>query len=62
MTLTVRSVRYVGFGVLIEQILRDSNLMLIEPQENVSLSVINWENGSWWYLPIYGVLKSYDVQ
>ena len=41
MTLTVQSVQSVGFGVLIEQILRDPNLMLIGPQENVSLSVIN---------------------
>ena len=37
MTLTVQSVRSVGFGVLIEQILCGANFMLIGPQENVSL-------------------------
>ena len=39
MTLTVQSVRSVGFGVLIEQILCGANFMLIGPQENVSLKV-----------------------
>ena len=33
MTLTVRSVRSVGFGLLIEQILFGANFMLIGPQE-----------------------------
>ena len=37
MTLTAQSVRSVGFGVLIEQILCGANFMLIGPQENVSL-------------------------
>ena len=38
MTFTVRSVRAVGFRVLIEQIC-GANLMLIVPKENVSLRV-----------------------
>ena len=37
MTLTVQSVRSVGFGMLIEQISFGANCMLIGPQENVSL-------------------------
>ena len=37
MTLTRQSVKSVGFGVLIEQILGSVNFMLIGPQENVSL-------------------------
>ena len=40
MTLTAQSVRSVGFGVLIEQILCGENFMLIGPQENVSLNLI----------------------
>ena len=36
--LTVQSVRSVGFGMLIEQISRGANFMLIGPQENVSSS------------------------
>ena len=36
MTLTWQSVRFVGFGMLIEQILCGANFMLIGPQENVS--------------------------
>ena len=39
MTLTVQSVQFVGFGVLIEQILCGPNFMLIGQQENVSLTV-----------------------
>ena len=35
-TLTVQSVRSVGFGMLIEQILCGANFMLIGPQENAS--------------------------
>ena len=38
MTLTVQSVRSVGFGMLIEQISRGANFMLIGPQENVSVN------------------------
>ena len=38
MTLTLGSVRSVGFGVLIEQISCGANFMLIGPQENVSLT------------------------
>ena len=37
MTLSVQSVRSVGFGMLIEHISCGANLMLIGPQENVSL-------------------------
>ena len=38
MTLTVQSVRSFGFGGLIEQILGGPNIVLIGPQENVSLT------------------------
>ena len=42
MTLTVQSVRSVGFGMLIEQISFGANFMLIGPQENVSLIIIGY--------------------
>ena len=56
MTLTVQSVRSVGFGVLIEQILCGENFMLIGPQENVSLNPLRileiWNLADLCYLSI----------
>ena len=37
MTLAVKSVQSVGFGMVIEQISSGANFMMIGPQENVSL-------------------------
>ena len=53
MTLTVQSVRSVGFGMLIEQISFGVNFMLIGPQENVSIRLteyfckFQWNTALW---------------
>ena len=46
MTLTVQSVRSIGFGMLIEQISHGANFMLIGPQENVSLNMATPQTNS----------------
>ena len=57
MTLTVQSVRSVGFGMLIEQISFGANFMLIGPQENVSLRFLFQFSENQFHLVLYLIVN-----